>query len=190
MILSLQGQTNSLRQTIAAQSHSIEMLRGALCDQRKSLRKVLVKIESQPLHMLQRAAREGIGYGPTPRSNARRPTTTDATTRQVDEFMDPRAVLTPHPTTLHQLWDEYVRGNGHNKPAKYFTRAERGRNKNKYSRRLVFWKTVEGLVSRNIPADEVIDRIRLHYGINKSTTAIINAIRHDRNKDRLPLTLR
>lgn len=189
LILSLQGQTNALRQTIAAQSHSIEMLRGALVDQRKSLRKVLMKIESQPIHMLQRAARNGTGYGPTPHNNAR-PNTTIPTRRVTDDFIDARAVLSPHPKTLHQLWDEYIRGNGHNKPAKFFTRAERGRAKSKYSRRLVFWKTVERLTNRNIPADEAIDRIRVHYGINKSVTAIINALRTDRNGNGLPLTLR
>ena len=111
-------------------------------------------------------------------------------TQQVDEFIDPRAVLSPHPKTLYQLWDEYVFGNGNNKPAKYFTRAELDRYKYKYCNRLVFWKLCEHLTNRNIPADEDIDCIWLHYGFNKSTTEIIKAIRKDRNNNTLPVNLR
>ena len=86
------------------------------------------------------------------------------------------------------LWDEYITGIGLNKPAKYFTRAERGTCKYKYSRRKIVWDVVDRLVRTGLPARDAIDRIYAHYGPNLSPTAIINSLRKD--KKNLPPMLR
>ena len=90
---------------------------------------------NNPLHQLQRAAQ---GHG-----RARQ--IPQAPRLQTDSHVDPTALLMPRPRTLYQLWDEYIRGIGNNKPAKYFTRAERGKFKFKYSRRKVLWDLIERL---------------------------------------------
>ena len=109
---------------------------------------------------------------------------------QVDANYDANAVLSPNPHTLHVLWTEYIHGVGNNKPAKFFTSAERGRKENKcrYSRRKYVWRCIEGLVRSGLSSHEAIDRIYTHYGPGKSVTNIINALRADKNN--LPVMLR
>ena len=60
------------------------------------------------------------------------------------------AVLGRCPKTLFVLWDEYINGIGGSKPAKEFTRRERGlkQNKFKYCNRLIVWKCMERLIIR------------------------------------------
>ena len=60
--------------------------------------------------------------------------------------MDINAVLVRSPRMLHQLWDEYIKGIGNNKPAKDFTRLERGRHKLVYCCRKIVWDVVANLV--------------------------------------------
>ena len=84
---------------------------------------------------------------------------------------------------LHQLWDKYIKGIGNNKPAKDFTRLERGRHKFVYCRRKIVWDVVANLVCTGVPASEAIQQIYTAYGANKSVTTIINAIKKDK-KDR------
>ena len=104
--------------------------------------------------------------------------------------MDVNAVLVRSPRTLHQLWDEYIKGIGNNKPAKDFTRLERGRHKFVYCRRKIVWDVVANLVRAGVPASEAIGRIYNAYGANKSVTTIINAIKKDKKDRRLPHALR
>ena len=107
----------------------------------------------------------------------------------MDSHVDPTALLMPRPRTLYQLWDEYIRGIGNNKPAKYFTRAERGKFKFKYSRRKVLWDLIEQMNRAGISSSEAITRIHSHYG-NGSPTSIIDSIRKDRKNHTMPLSLR
>lgn len=182
LLLSLMGSMNSLRRSFVEQTNSLESLKSNVRQQDRTMKRLVRKIDSEPLHMLQRAVRRqgqavrGIGQPQQMYQN--------------DSNVDPRAILTPNPRTLHVLWEEYVSGVGSNKPAKFFTRAERGRVKYKYSRRKIFWSVVEPLVRANISATDAIERIYTHYGPNLSPTAIINALRQDKNKGSLPHTLR
>ena len=142
------------------------------------VRRIDANPPQQPQPAVQRRRRQPAAVQGSPRR------------RQVDGHRDPRALLTPNPRTLHVLWDEYIRGIGGNKPAREFTRAERGPVKHKYSRRKVFWDLVEELCRAGHSSNDVIDRIYSHYGQNKAPTTIINGIRKDRKDDRLPLGLR
>lgn len=95
---------------------------------------------------------------------------------------DSHAVLSSLPRDLYQLWDEYQVGLNGNKAARLFTRAERGKCKDLFSFRNVFWSTIVKLVDRGEPYQVAIDRIYNLYGANKSVSTIIRAIRHDRGR--------
>jgi hypothetical protein len=90
----------------------------------------------------------------------------------------PPAVLHKYPRTLAALWDEWENGIGGRKAARDFTRAERGRNKYKYSRRLVVWKCMQRLLERGATVSTAIRRITSVYG-EVSVTKTINMMRRD-----------
>ena len=71
------------------------------------------------------------------------------------------AVLGACPRTLSGLWDEYQNGVGGRKPAREFTRSERGQTnvKFKYSRRLIVWKCIERLVDKGNTLSTAFTRI-------------------------------
>ena len=73
-------------------------------------------------------------------------------------------------------------GTGGGKPAKAFTHAERGANKFSFSRRKVFWDTVDGMVRRGQLSDVAIDNIYRVYGWNNSVTNILNEMKRDRKR--------
>ena len=139
------------------------------------------RIDANPLQRLQRAV------------TARRNPTRNAPHQpamQTDGSVHPRAILMRSPRSLHVIWDEYVNGVGGNKPAKFFTRAERGTCKCIYSRRKHVWDMVDGLVRSGVPARDAVDRIYTHYGPHLSPTAIINRIKADKKAKTIPPMLR
>lgn len=92
----------------------------------------------------------------------------------------PRATLSPHPRSIHTLWQEYEFGIGGRKAAKDFTAAERGRVKYNYHRRKVVWDVIAELVRSGWTANTACDRLHEVYGRNLSVTNIINRMRRDR----------
>jgi hypothetical protein len=92
----------------------------------------------------------------------------------------PMATLSPHPRSIHTLWQEYEFGIGGRKAAKDFTAAERGKVKYSYHRRKVIWDAVAELVRSGWTANTACDRIQEVYGRNLSVTDIINRMRRDR----------
>ena len=90
------------------------------------------------------------------------------------------AVLGRCPKTLFVLWDEWVNGIGGSKPARDFTRCERGlkQNKFKYCNRLIIWKCMERLISRGGNTVSVaVRKIKSVYG--KCVSKIIRKMRPD-----------
>jgi hypothetical protein len=85
-----------------------------------------------------------------------------------------------NPRSLHVLWEEYERGIGGRKPARLFTRQERGRVKHKYHRRKILWDLILTLVRGGLTAQVAIDRIYGHYGRADSVTLIISKMKNDR----------
>jgi hypothetical protein len=90
------------------------------------------------------------------------------------------AGLSPNPRTLYLLGDEYMNGVGGRKPAKDFTRQERGRVKFKYHRRGHVWNVVARLVDGGVSADVALDKIYAVYGVGSSVTSIINQMIRDK----------
>ena len=90
-------------------------------------------------------------------------------------------ILCDCPRTLNVLWDEYQNGIGGSKPARAFTRAERGRCRFKYSKRLLVWKCIDRLLDRGYSLGEACRKIHQVYGV-VSITKIIKAMRRDENR--------
>ena len=63
------------------------------------------------------------------------------------------------PKNLYILWAEYESGIGGNKPARQFTREERGKCRFAYCRRKIVWDVIENMCRRNLSVDVAIDRI-------------------------------
>ena len=89
--------------------------------------------------------------------------------------------LSKLPRTLHAVWMEYEIGCAGNKPAKEFTRKERG-GKNKYSfyKRKFLWDQVAQMVHSGMDANDACDRIYAVYGHNESVTKILKALQRDK----------
>jgi hypothetical protein len=64
---------------------------------------------------------------------------------RVEEVVGPdeRAELTPRPKSLPELWQEYMFGIGDRKPAKDFSKVERGKYRHMYCRRKLVWDCIE-----------------------------------------------
>nr|KAE8923624.1 hypothetical protein PF009_g26130 [Phytophthora fragariae] len=90
--------------------------------------------------------------------------------------------LAKRPRDLFELWHEFEFGLNGGKPAKEFTRAERGANKFAYSRRKVFWDIVTCLVRAGFTSDTAIDKIYAVYGRQRSVTAILVALRQAKKR--------
>jgi len=90
-----------------------------------------------------------------------------------------QSTLSATPRNIHLLWLEYETGIGGRKPARDFTREERGRVKHKYHRRKVVWDCVSRLIRAGLTSDVACDRIYQVYGVSTTVTAIINRMKRD-----------
>eukprot|EP00957_Ditylum_brightwellii_P041175 3117040-Ditylum_brightwellii.AAC.1 len=84
------------------------------------------------------------------------------------------------PRTFEVLWDKWQNGLNGNKPARLFTRAERGRDKHKYTRRNVFWKCMVCLIRNGSDVANAIGRIKEVYGVTTVTRTINSMKPHER----------
>ena len=93
------------------------------------------------------------------------------------EYVDPTAKL-GKPRTLLMLWHECLYGLDGNKPASNFTHLERGRVKQKYSRRLNYWTVMVQLCNRGLTDLAAIDllTVRRCYGNNSSVTKLCDIL--------------
>ena len=101
-----------------------------------------------------------------------------------------QAELSPTPRTLYILWQEYQEGIGGRKPARLFTREERGKVKHKYCRRKLVWDRVSLLINAGHTAQVACDRIYDVYGQSATVTAIINGLKADTRNETLHDLLR
>lgn len=106
--------------------------------------------------------------------------------RAVDDDDISNANLSRHPRTLLLLWHEFLHGLDNNKPAKDFTRAERGRVKRTYSRRKVFWDLLCRMIDAGFTELTAIDRIYFSYGRNLSVTKILDRLISDKRRNGHP----
>ena len=91
-----------------------------------------------------------------------------------------KAKLYRNPKSLYVLWQEYEHGVGNRKPAKEFTRDERGKVRYSYCRRNVFWELVSIMVRRGHTANSAIDKIYTVYGHRTSVTDILKSLVRDK----------
>ena len=100
-----------------------------------------------------------------------------------DQGQDTRPVtLTRNPKLLSAIWDEYQNGTGGRKPAREFTRAERGRCKAVYSQRKPFWVCMERQMNRGDTVLTALNRINSIYSVFGSVTKMLIAIRRDEKR--------
>ena len=66
--------------------------------------------------------------------------------------------------------------------AKNLTMHERGEVRRLYSRRKLFWDTVEVLMRRGLTSSAAIDRIYQVYGVRSSVTTILQKLRLDKKQ--------
>ena len=97
-----------------------------------------------------------------------------------DDVVVITASLSYHPRTLLLLWNEWMYGLEGRKAAKYFTAYERGRCRHKFSRRRHVWSRVARLVQGGYTAETTVSRIRQCYGVSKSVSGIIEAMKKDK----------
>ena len=80
------------------------------------------------------------------------------------------------------LWDEYQNGVGGRKPAREFTREERGRCKAVYSQRKPFWECMERQIDRGTTKTVALNRVMQVYEHHGSVTKKLIAIRKDEKR--------
>ena len=158
ILMTVLGQGNRQQQTLHNMMAELESMQA---EQRK-LTRMMVRlqqtIDRNPLQMLNTAAQH--------RNMAAAPEVQVANTHS-------NATLAPGLRTLEAIWLEYTTGIGGRKPAKDFTRAERGRDKYKYSRRKVVWDLISLHANAGRRPSQVIQDLHTVYGANASCTRII-----------------
>ena len=90
------------------------------------------------------------------------------------------AKLIRNPKSLYVLWNEYEFGIAGRRPAKTFSKEERGRDRYNYYKRNIFWSLVVEMVRRGRSANEAIDTIYQAYGYKTSITHIIKKLQDDK----------
>lgn len=177
LLVMMGSNLQAMRRQITEQANTIDNLKATLRNTTKAVNRLINKVDANPLRAMQRAAdnRRAAGVAnvpPPPQQEG-----------QVDDDCDPNALLSACPRSLERLWMEYTHGIGGNKPAKHFTRVERGRWKHKYSRRKNFWDLMNVLMRTGHArtSTEAISMIRQAYGQSASVTTVINSIIGDRN---------
>jgi len=91
--------------------------------------------------------------------------------------------LSKRPKDLHSLWVEYTHGIGGLKAAREFNNLERGRVKQKYYRRKVFWDVICKHVNGGWTATAAVDLVYQVYGPSLSVTKILDLMLNDRNSN-------
>lgn len=155
----------------------------------------LSRLANRSFQPLRRFNAVAVGAQPTTTNTSVTDTSTSAPTAFNDEDTPMETVedlvrtpsliarLGNRPKTLNDLWKEYVFGASvEYKPAKDFTRSEKGKCSSTYCRRNVFWEKVSEMIRMGYSAENAIDKIYDVYGGNMTVTQILNAMMNDRGK--------
>ena len=67
-------------------------------------------------------------------------------------------------------------------PAKLFNHTEKGRDKYRYSKRLVFWEKIAEMIRSGWTSTDAINKVINHYVTNLSITKIMLTMQKDRHK--------
>ena len=113
------------------------------------------------------------------------PITTGATIHPINRSVrikEPSAKLARNLKSLYVLWHEYEFGIGERRPAKSFSRKERGSCRHLYSKRNLFWSLVVEMIRRGHTANGAIDKIYEKYGFKTSVTDILRQLQKDKKQ--------
>jgi len=114
----------------------------------------------------------------------------DETDGATAEAAGPPAQLCNRPKFFHELWKEWMAGMGGNKAAKYFTSAERGKAKTKYSARKVFWDKTSELVRAGHTSERACDLVYEAYGHSTGVSEVLRRMAVDRRANIWPDCIR
>ena len=149
-----------------------------------TLRKRVEEVNNNMLQQLQKVSREITENLRNINRNIKRiaiqPVVRQSTYEKSLIRSQKKAVLMKCPRDLYILWKEYEFGVSRNKPAKDFTRHERGEVRFKYSIRNIFWDKVLLMTLKGYTSDSAIDNIYQKYGRSQSVTKILTLMRKDR----------
>jgi hypothetical protein len=181
----LYAQNLSLRRELQEVRANMEDFRNSSRESMRRINENISRIALQPARVLglRGSAAAVAGLGRNNNGEVHRALNDD--TSAVDNALmpfAPAAVLTHNPKDLHTLWMEYEFGIGGRKAARLFTPTERGACKYKFHRRKVVWDKIIELIRAGHTAQTAVDTIYDVYGNDKPVTAIINAMRRERNR--------
>lgn len=185
MIHTLLSQMAILQAKFTQLVEAVEAQRMSNVEQFRTVHVTMRRIGNQPLRMLHRAA----GHHAADHAAAAAPVAVGAAFANPVHH-DPPAELSPTPRSLQALWDEWNVGIGGRKPARLFTREERGRVKFKFCRRKVVWELICLHIRANRTAQDAIEKLYEVYGQTTSVTDIINRLKADIRGGRLHPDLR
>ena len=95
---------------------------------------------------------------------------------------EPVVKLSCRSKDLYVLWAKWEHGVGGVRPAKSFSRCERGANRFAFSQRLVFWRVVHSLVLHGHTSDAAIDKVYAVYGRSLEVLKVLNCMRADQRE--------
>lgn len=122
---------------------------------------------------------EAQGQGQGQRQRQRQQVQRIANEEEVFTGVDRNAKLSRRPKDAITLWNEYQHGLDGSKPARLFTRSERGQVKHVHFKRKILWDKVSTLVNGGWTAEAACQKIHDIYGRNEPMTKILDAMRKD-----------
>ena len=127
----------------------------------KKLERALVTLSSKPGYRLMSPNTVTVRASPGQRGRTEQVVIREGDHEEEEQAVGDRrpAQLCNNPKLLRVLWDEYVNGVGGNKPAKDFTREERGRVRSKYCQRKPFWECMKRMIAGGFTAASALRRI-------------------------------
>lgn len=140
-----------LSQRIEDMNREMQLRLSSAREERKRLMNSINRIATQPVIRPRASTQGATTNGGDARAN------TDSVGRTS------RLNVMKNPKDLYVLYHEWEHGYGGQKPAKHWQPHEIGGDTN-YSRRRIFWETVEHLLKKNYTADTAVDAIYDKYG--------------------------
>ena len=142
---------------------------------------VLRQVLKQPYRVLEKGGRRNNCHTlPDHDGRISRLAAANSSAEAASEASRLRPKLIDNPRCLHTLWMEYEFGLGGKKAAKLFTDKERGADRSRYSKRLIFWSKISEMIRSGWTSTAAINAVTEHYGTDLSVSKIILKMQKDR----------
>tara|TARA_B110001452_G_scaffold79558_1_gene65063 strand:+ start:443 stop:2851 length:2409 start_codon:yes stop_codon:yes gene_type:complete len=140
---------------------------------------LLRQVLKQPYRVLEKGGRRNNRL-PDHDGRISRLAAANSSAEAASEALRLRPKLIDNPRCLHTLWMEYEFGLGGKKAAKLFTDKERGADRSRYSKRLIFWSKISEMIRSGWTSTAAINAVTEHYGTDLSVSKIILKMQKDR----------